>query len=887
MSADRIKLLAGYSNPVYESDLSGLDMISLFEEMVQRLPDEPALVDGENALTYAEVNQKCNQIGRAVLAHSSTPGETVAALAEISPQMGLMTVGVLKTRKILVGLSPSQPVQRLEELIGDSDTRMMVCCDQTYSLAAQLAEKFGLALLNIDALNGFDGNNLGLPYQPEDPVAIIYTSGSTGKPKGILKDHLVSLHGIGVHAAMGLDASMRFLSIYHFSYANGVAGPFKSWLLGGTYHPFDLNQQGLTAMIEKLKRERINVYQSPPSLFRNVVRQIEPGELSDIRWVHLGGEPVVARDVEMFKEKFKPPCVIFNNYGSSEVGSMARNVMDHDTVLENEVVPLGYITDRMTLSILDEDGNQVEQGKVGEMVVRSKYIINGYWKNPALTAEKIQRIEGSDDKIIHTGDLVYQLPDGCYVYAGRKDSMVKVRGSRVLTIEVEAALARIAGVDEAVIRVENTSVGDAQLIAYLQPEADAALTADAVRRSLAERLPAYMIPSQIVLVDEFPRTSSGKIDRQSLPDPDRSRPVLSHQAVAADSSVEERLVDIWQRVLNLEEVGVTDNFFDLGGDSLMAVELFIEIEKAFGRRLPISLLLEAGTIRQQAVMLESASERDPWQPLVAFNQQGSQPPLFCFAGKGGNPIRFRQLAVNLGTDQPVYFLQSRGLSGSETPLGSVEAIAADYLKSIQTVAPIGPYRLLGSSFGGKVAYEAACQLAREGRQVEFVMMLDTFAPGYPQYVKPRSRIMHILEEAREYVSKHWHSLKEGSPEDRREYLKYYLDLVPLYIQKWQQKRELKAEAIRRQQSLPTAYRRVEAANVSASRLFKPAPYSGLVVLLRARQQPAGIVEDPYLGWGRYEIGDLRVHQVEGHHGNLLMPPFVDQVREILEQVIKG
>ena len=566
---------------------------------------------------------------------------------------------------------------------------------------------------------------------------------------------------------------------------------------------------------------------------------------------------------------------------------MARNVMDHDTVLENEVVPLGYKTDRMSLTILDEDGNQVEQGKVGEMVVRSRYIINGYWKNPALTAEKIQRIDGSPEKIIHTGDLVYQLPDGCYVYAGRKDSMVKVRGSRVLTIEVEAALARISGVDEAVIRVENTAAGDARLIAYIQPKADAALTADAIRQSLAERLPAYMIPGQFVFVDEFPRTSSGKIDRQGLPYPDRSRPVLSHQVVAVAGSVEEQLVAIWQRALNLEGVGVTDNFFDLGGDSLTAVELFIEIEKAFGRRLPISLLLEAGTIRQQAAMLETATELDPWQPLVAFNQHGSQPPLFCFAGKGGNPIRFRQLAAGLGADQPVYFLQSRGLSGSETPLGSVEAIAADYIQSIQTMSPTGPYRLLGSSFGGKVAYEAACQLAREGRQVEFVMMVDTFAPGYPLYMEPRSRFLLKLEELREYLSKHWHSLREGNPEDRREYLKYYFDLVPLYVQKWRHKRQLKAEVRRRQQSLPSPYRRVEAANVNASRQFKPAAYPGLVILLTARQQPSGIVEDRSLGWDRYEIGELRIHQVEGHHGNLLMPPFVSQVSEILEQVIKG
>ncbi|MEJ2488137.1 MAG: AMP-binding protein, partial [Anaerolineales bacterium] len=278
-------------------------------------------------------------------------------------------------------------------------------------------------MINIDDLGFFETDNIGLSYKSSDDLGIIYTSGTTGEPKGLVFDNTSSLHSFGVHATMGLDASMRLISIYHFSYGNGVLGPFKAWLLGGSYHPINLPKAGIREMINRIKQEKITVYQSPPSLFRNIVKQIKPGELPTLRWIHLGGEPVVAHDLDLFKEKFDPPCKIFNNYGSSEIGSMARNIMDHSTVLTNDIVPLGYKTERMTLIIVDDDGKEVEPGQIGELVVQSRYLKSKYWKNKKLTEEKFQEIAGTEEKMMYTGDLVYQQSDGRYVFAGRKDSL--------------------------------------------------------------------------------------------------------------------------------------------------------------------------------------------------------------------------------------------------------------------------------------------------------------------------------------------------------------------------------------------------------------------------------------------------------------------------------
>lgn len=885
MNSDRNQLLEGYQNPIYQIDLSSYTAVGLFEEMCRRIPEEVALVDGEERLTYAEVNRKANRIGQVILELDDSFPQVVSALADNGAKMNLMEMGVIKARKILLGLLPGQPFDRLVEVLKDSGAQLLVYSPETQELAQQLASELGLALLNIDDLEGGQDNNLELDYQPEDLVTIGYTSGSTGKPKGIVRSHLNLVHSVAVHAEMGMDANERFFSIYNFSYGNGLIALFKAWLLGGVLYPFDLNKQGISELIDLIRDQELTVYHTPPSVFRNFIKSVSPGSLPSLRWIHLGGEPVVARDIELFKEKFLPGCKIFNNMGSSEAASMMRYLMDHDTVLEDGVVPIGYPSERIRAAVVDEQGNPVEIGQVGELVVQSGYLSSGYWNDPELTAERFKPVVGSREKKFSTGDLVCQRPDGCFVYAGRKDSQVKVRGSRVVVAELEEAICRIPGVAQAVIRVDENTAGSPRLSAYVVPDMRETITQKEIRSTLAAKLPIHMIPHHVAIISELPRTSTGKVDRKSLPMIDKIRPDLASPPEPPVTQIEEELAGIWEDIFQMDGIGVTDNFFDLGGDSLMAVELFVEIEKVFGRRFPISLLIQASNIRQQAKLVQEIQQADPWLPLVEFNAGGTHLPLFCFAGKGGNPIKFRQLAVDLGEEQPVYFLQSRGLSGMELPFSSVEEIAADYLRAIRRVQPHGPFRLLGSSFGGKVAYEAARQLHIEGEPVDFVLMLDTYATGYPLYIKPPSKLWRRIRKGVGYFEKHWQSLRQGDWIERKNYLKYYWDLIPVIFQERRQRRRLANEEKERYTAMPDALKIVESSNLKASRQYRTPPFPGRVVLLRALVQPVGIVEDDSLGWSETEIGELMIHNVEGHHGNLLMPPYVNQVVEILSQYI--
>lgn len=885
VNSNRLELLKDYEIPIKQGDLSSYTLVGLFEEICDHIPDELALKQDLLELSYADVNQKANALGHVLIAKDPSPSQPVVALAKVGYRMSLIELGILKARKILVGIAPDNPFDGTVQIIRDSKAETLVYESEHHQLAVRLADELGLSLINFDECLPGTAQNLGLEYLSEDLISLVYTSGSTGKPKAIIKSNATILHSVGVHAAMGMDARDRFFSIYHFSYANGIGAPFKAWLLGGVSFPYDLNQRGLAALIDLIRDEKITVYHSPPSVFRNFIKAVSREDLANIRWVHLGGEPVYARDIELFKEKFPPGSIIFNNLGSSEAPSILRFLMNHETDLEDDVVPVGYPTERTQLMVVDDQGIPVQQGQVGELVVRSRYLASGYWNNPRQTAEMFRPIEGSAEKIFKTGDLVYQRADGCYVYAGRKDSQVKIRGSRVVVADVEAAITRISGVWQAVIRVDQTAGGTSRLVAYVIPDPDVTLIPADLRRLLAEKLPRYMLPHQVILMSEFPKTTTGKVDRTALPSVDMSRPDLQNALEPPATEVEKQLVGIWKKLFQMDSIGVTDNFFDLGGDSLLAVELFVEIEKAFHRRFPISLLIKASNIRQQAEFILRLQQDDPWLPLVEFNSSGNQVPLFCFAGKGGNPIKFRQMAINLGENQPVYFLQARGLSGEDVPLASVEEIADDYVHAMRRVQADGPYRLLGSSFGGKVAFEVGSILSRQGETIDFVMMLDTYGPGYPVSLKNWSKAARQLRKAIIYFRKHWQSLTQGNWRDRKAYFRYYKDLVPVLIQSRRQDRQRRAEEKKRQDALPGTLKLVEQTNLQASRQYHPGSFPGKVVLLRATQQPPYIEDNYALGWEKVEIGELKVHPVDGHHGNLLVPPSLNAVVDILQAYI--
>lgn len=463
--------------------------------------------------------------------------------------------------------------------------------------------------------------------------------------------------------------------------------------------------------------------------------------------------------------------------------------------------------------------------------------------------------------------------------------MVKIRGYRIETSEIETVLIEQDFITTAVVEGRKNTSGNVHLVAYLILSDERKLDLHELRSILSARLPDYMIPAHYMVLDELPMTTSRKVDRKALPNPKPGRPDLGNQLIAPDSEMESKLAAIWERVLEIKPIGIEDNFFDLGGDSLLAAQLFAEIEMAFNKKLPLSILYTAGNIHEQAVILHQKKLEADWSPIVKVRAAGSKPAIFCFPGKGGNPIRFRHLSQHLGEEQPVYMLQSRGLSGTVTPYVRMEDIAADFKKSIQEVQPKGPYYLIGSSGGGMVAYEIAQQFITAGEEVRVLAFVDSYGPSYLKRQPSTKRLLQRVYKLTQFIGKHIANLRVATREGKRKYVSHYIK------EGWRRVKGLPKmlSAIimqARGAKLSPELVEVEKANLKAYIEYQPKPYPGRVILFRASQQPWGIYPDPTLGWGEVGINDLVIHEVPGHHGSILFEPRVGKLAKILEGLLE-
>ncbi|HYH78665.1 MAG TPA: thioesterase domain-containing protein, partial [Longimicrobium sp.] len=347
---------------------------------------------------------------------------------------------------------------------------------------------------------------------------------------------------------------------------------------------------------------------------------------------------------------------------------------------------------------------------------------------PGLTAEKFvpEPFAGAGARMYRTGDRARWQADGNLLVLGRTDNQVKVRGFRVELGEIEAVLRRHASVTECVVIVREDRPGDRRLVAYVMGDADAA----ALRGHLRGTLPEYMVPDAFVVLDAFPHTPTGKLDRKTLPAPEYAH--AGAEAGPPRNAVEVQLIGLWEGLLGIEGVGPAQSFFDLGGNSLLALQLFAKIHRVLGCDLPVAALYEGPTVRQMAdAILErraSSAAPEAASAVVALRVEGSLPPLFCVHPADRRVLVYAPLARHLGADQPVFGLQDLGADLSRP----IPAIAAEYVTALRTVQPQGPYYLAGWSFGGFVAYEMASKLEREGERVAFVGMLDTFEPALAQ-----------------------------------------------------------------------------------------------------------------------------------------------------------
>ena len=584
-----------------------------FEKIVCKYADRVAIKSGNQILTYTELNSQANRLAHTIVREQGDKAEPVALLLETGPALMAATLGVLKAGKFVVLLDPSFPESRNAAILEDSQAQVVISNRQNAPVISRIADR-DCQLIELESVNPkISAENLGLSIAPEALAFLVYTSGSTGQPKGVMQDHRSRLHQFmwstnTYHICMH-DRSSLLMS----GTSSALVVSLRTLLNGATLLPFDVRREGVSSLASWLLLERISVCVISSPLFRSFCETLTGDEgFPDLRLIRLSSETAFKSDFDLYKKYFATNCILTNGLSPTEAGALTDYFMDQDTEISGNEIPVGYPLADVEILLLDDESNRRGPNRVGEMAVKSRYLSSGYWRRPDLTAAKFRPDpEGTDARVYLTGDLGLMLPGGCLFHKGRKDSRVKIRGYGVETAEVEVVLRDYRGVNDAIVLAHQNKSGEARLVAYFTSPLRPGPSGNELRAFLKEKLPDCMIPSAFMLLDAVPLTPSGKLDREALPDPKNSRSDLTTPPLAPRTLREKKLVKIWAKELNIDQVGVHDNFFDLGGDSLLAMRVISRIRDELQVELSLSKFFETPTAAALACYLETLhSPRD-------------------------------------------------------------------------------------------------------------------------------------------------------------------------------------------------------------------------------------------------------------------------------------
>lgn len=599
-----------------------------FQEQVRRHGDRPAFRGEGHASTYRDFGAAVDRLARVLLERRGPAWEPVALLGHGA---GIVTamLAVLRAGKAYVPLDPDHPRERLDLIVGHCGPSLLLTDAGHVSLARSLAG--GAEVVTLEEADAVSPRaDLAAAPSGDTVAAIIYTSGSTGRPKGVVQTQRSILHRVLVatnHYLLGPDDHLSLLQSPSFSAS--LRPVFTALLNGAVLCHFDVRARGLAPVPRWLEREGITVHMSSTTVFRHVTEAVtDPALLRHIRLVYLGGEPVTRAEVERFRSLCRDDGVLVNSLASNEAGTICEYAVTKATGVTEERVPVGFPVDDKEIFLLDEGGAPTAPGGVGEIVVRSRYLSPGYWREPELTARVFAPDPaGGGLGLYRTGDMGRMRSDGCFEQIGRKDFQAKIRGQRVQPEEVEAALRDHPGVRDAAVAPRDRGAGDTRLVGYVVPSAPGGLAPGEVREFLRRRLPAHMVPTTFVVLEALPRTPNGKVDRLALPEPDFTRTGSAAGYVAPSTPLEVRLAGIWREVLGVDRVGTNDHFLDLGGNSLIAMQVVSRVQGAL--QVPVSprALLEAPTVADMAlVVLQTLAEDVGSEALARLVAEPSHEP---------------------------------------------------------------------------------------------------------------------------------------------------------------------------------------------------------------------------------------------------------------------
>lgn len=853
----------------------------LFERQAAKTPDLTAVVYEGKTLSYRELNERANQVAHYLRKRGVTPETLIGVCLNRTPELVVGLLGIWKSGGAYVPLDPAYPQDRLNYMMQDSAAKLLLTTGELKGLFPSAADKAILLDADWNQIAKESSANPEPAAAPSNLAYVMYTSGSTGEPKGamILQSGLVNYlcwaigayqveegRSVPVHSSISFDLTVT--SMYPALLAGGHVELLRE----------DVGAQNLIAALKK--PDQRSLVKITPAHLELLSQQLSPQEAAHVtKTFVIGGEALLAENLVLWRE-FAPATRLINEYGPTEtvVGCCVYEVRPEDP--KTGPVAIGRPIANTQLYILDANLQPVPAGVKGDLYIGGAGVARGYFNRPELTQKKFvpDPFSGqSGARLYKSGDLARYRQDGTLEYLGRVDDQVKVRGYRIELGEIEAALAAHPKVKSCTILALEETPGNKQLVAYAVPQANQSLVADDLKEFLKRSLPEYMVPAQFVFLDSFPLTQNGKIDRKALPAPSHANVSAAHEFVAPRNETEKKVAAMWVELLKVDKIGIHDDFFDLGGHSLMAIKALSRIREEFDVDLPLATLLQAPTVAQLAALLHKEDYKPTWTLLVPVRTGGNKPPLFLFHAHGGNVLDYHPLVNHLESDQPVYAFQARGLDGNIIKDATLKEMAAAYVAELRSFQPEGPYLLGGFCLGGLLALEAAEQLTAAGQKVALVMLIQSIHPEAMDFKPGTSAIQRAWYKMRKRASLELENFSHGRKGYLAERLSHLWDVVR--VRAFIVYRNMTGKDLTMSPELAKLFF-FEALGVEHKKAmdeYRPEPYRGDAVVFRASKQLGGLIADERMGWDKTFVGNLEICEVPGHQQNLMLEPNVSQL----------
>jgi amino acid adenylation domain-containing protein len=844
----------------------------LFEQQVERNPAKVALEDNSTPITYIELNQRTNRLARLLRGRGAGPGKFVAVCFKRSPDAVVAILATLKAGAAFLPLDPGLPRARLTQIFQDVRP-LFVLCHEADSAALSA---FGCEMLSLDRLRDelatHSPDNLLDFAKPADVAYAICTSGSTGRPKAIATTHASLMnHTQAVPRIYDISESDRRLQFASIGSDMFLAEIFNYLCVGATL-VFCLDRQGnsLSEFLRLLDEKQITIAGLPSAWWLEWVSAMQLTGLAlprALRAVIVGMERVTPSAFMGWKKMVGNRIRLFNAYGPAEATVTSTVYEAGTSEWEGETfVPIGKPIANAAAYVLDSQGNPVPVGIPGELYIGGDGVGRGYLNAPQLTTERFLPdpfCGNPEGRLYRTGDIAFILPDGNLVFLGRADRQVKIRGFRVELEEIESVLAQHAGMRQCAVLLTGND-GRGKLAAYVSTNGGKPPTGEELRLHLSRHLPEYMVPAAFFALPQLPLTPSGKIDRESLPSCGVEELALEPSCGEPATDTEKRLAAIWREVLSIARVGATENFFDLGGNSLAATRLITLIQMEFGKELSLASLLAAPILARLAATIDR-TEQVPTERrgrLVSIQPFGRRPPLYCVHGSA----RFRHLIRHLGEDQPFFGIPADADPTSLPVPYRVEDIASQALEMLREHQPTGPYLIGGWCHGGIIGYEMAQQLKAQGECVPLLVLFDSLNPA----AVPSGASWRVLSGILRF---HLAAMRGMKVRERLAYamgrVRWEASLMRSRI--WRMSYQLRRLFRKRVPDHMIDWLQIQSASVLR---YQPKPYAGKVVLFRCEQISVRHYMDSTYGWGNLVEGGIEVIDLPGDHVAIFEEPVV-------------